>query len=349
MAEKALGQSVIPVIKKKLDDGLATKQNLLISGTDIKTLNGESLLGGGDIAIEQKLYGAYGENTDGSLTQKFATEKLQAVEESISTLETSSSKTVQFDTTVSGDESTVTVTKSTGALDGETPTEEGMALPVASETAAGVINAATYQSIQETAEKVEAILEASVSVSDLAAEPTQEQLTDAWKTATGKTELINGAKILDVTNNKTWTYYSNSSAWTSVDNNNPTIDLKNFTNTAAGMIKGSATGDGKVFAEADGTGSVIGWDDLSNQVNTNKSGVDSNATAIETNKTDIAALKTDKQDKLVGTGEGQNIKTINGEDITGSGNIELDIPEVEYMTVAEFEAAWANAGTESNE
>ncbi len=346
MAEKALGQSVIPAIKKKVEDAVAVKQDLLVSGTNIKTINNTSLLGAGDIAIEQKLYSTYGENTDGSLTQKFASEKMQAVEGDVTTLKADAGKTVQFDTTVSTDASTVTITKSTGALNGETPTEESLPIPVASATQAGVLNAATYQTIQDTSEKLETILGASVAVADLPAEPTQEELTSAWKTATGKTELVNGAKILDTTNGKTWTYYSNNTTWVSQDNNNPTIELKNFTNEAAGVIKGS-TEAGKIAAETDGTGSVNGWDALSGKVTANESAITSNTSAISANTSNIAGLQTSKQDKLIGTGEGQNIKTINGTDITGTGNIQIDVPEVEYMTTAEFEAAWASAGTDT--
>ncbi len=344
MAEKALGSSVIPAMKKKVEDAVAVKQDLLVSGTNIKTLNGNSVLGEGDITIEQKLYSTYGENTDGSLTQKFASEKMQAVEGYVTTLKTNAGKTVQFDTTVTGDASTVTVTKSTGALDAETPTETGLPLPVASSTQAGVINAATYKTIQATADKVETILNATVAVPDLAAEPTQEQLTEAWKTATGKTELVNGAKILDSTNNKTWTYYAYTSTWQATDNENPTIEVKQFTNDAAGIIKGS-TEDGQVSAESDGTGSVNGWDTLKSSVATNTSELTTVKASVSTNTTDIAALKTNKQDKLVGTGEGQNIKTINGVEVLGTGDIAIEVPEVAYMTEAEFNAAWAEAGT----
>lgn len=40
-----------PATKKYVDDSVATKQETLVSGTNIKTINGESLLGSGDISI----------------------------------------------------------------------------------------------------------------------------------------------------------------------------------------------------------------------------------------------------------------------------------------------------------
>ena len=39
------------------------------------------------------------------------------------------------------------------------------------------------------------------------------------------------------------------------------VSIDQFTNVTLGMIKGSTT-EGQVFAETDGTGSVVGWDDL---------------------------------------------------------------------------------------
>lgn len=147
---------------------------------------------------------------------------------------------------------------------GATSSQE-VPLPVASAESAGVINPSLYNSIQDSAEKVDVILNGAVAVADLAAEPTQEQLTTAWETATGRDELVNGAKIYDQTNNKTWTYYSNATTWYATANSG-TGTISQFTNDTAGIIKGS-TADGQIFAEADGTGSVNGWDDLNSKVN----------------------------------------------------------------------------------
>lgn len=319
--EKYLGASVLPLIKVKVD----AKQDLLVgtgTGQNIKTINGESIMGAGDIAFPTaKLYTEYGANTDGALDQNFASMKLQA-------LEGYADKTVQFDTKLGEDlTSTVNLVTTTGALSGSTTTDNSIALPVASESQAGVINPTTYQAIQDTAEKVESLLGASVAVADLPAAPTNDQLTAAWKTASGKDTIVNGAKIFDSTNNKTWTYYSNTASWSSIDNENPTIELKNFTNEAAGQIKGDNTTDGKVQAEADGTGSVRGWDTV-------KTDIANNTTAIETLQTTVD----EKQDTLVGSGEGQNIKTINGESLLGTGDIEIAVPQA--MTADEFNAAW---------
>ena len=45
---------------KALVDGLATKQNTLVSGTNIKTINGTSILGSGDLTIKDAFIAEYG-------------------------------------------------------------------------------------------------------------------------------------------------------------------------------------------------------------------------------------------------------------------------------------------------
>lgn len=333
--QKYLGTDIIPVIKQKVE----LKQDKLVSGVNIKTINGKTLLGEGDVEIVDKLYTETGNNTDGAMTQKAVSDELNTINTTLGTatsdiaaLKTAGAKSVQFDTEIAEDNSsTVTIVKKTGALDAEgEPTATELPLPVASATQAGVMNTAMYNSLQETADKVEAILGATVSVSDLPAEPTQEQLTTAWKAETGKEELINGAKINDSTNAKVWTYYSNTSKWESVDTEKPTFTIAQFTNTQAGTIKGSDE-PGRVHAEADGEGSVNGWDEATSQIDTNTSNIAANATAI-------SGLQTSKQDMLV---SGTSIKTVNGESLLGAGDIAIEVPAA--LTVAEFNSIWDEA------
>lgn len=394
--QKYLGEDIIPVLKGKVD----AKQDKLVSGTNIKTIFDQSILGAGNIEIPTaKLYGEYGTNEDGALTQKFASEKLQALENKdtsienrltqvesdiegiediegdisdiqgdITTLQGYAAKTVQFDTKISttGTDSTVTLIKTTGALNASTTTDTNLPLPVASKTQAGVINPSTYETIYDTADTLEAIEGAAVAVTGMAATADQAAVTAAWKQASGKDTLVNGAKVLDVTNGKTWTYYSNTSTWYAQDNTNPTIEINAFTNEAAGTILGSDT-DGKVYAESDGTGSVKGWDTVKSDISTAQgridnlqstvSGLDDKYDAkygtlteqqslrsdLEDALGEIAGLEADKQDKLIGSGTGQNIKTINGQTILGTGNIELAVEVPVAMTTQEFETAWGQA------
>lgn len=373
--QKFLGADILPLIKQKVDE----KQNTLVSGTTIKTVNNESILGSGNIALPTaKLYEAYGDNEDGALSQKFATTKMQAIENDVTTNATSitdlisrvataegdvesllgySEKTVQTDTKLATDNtSTVTLIKTTGALNSDDTTDTEIPLPVASATQAGVISPATYSQIQDASEKLQIILGSSTVIPSLPANPTDDQLTDAYKEATSATTVPNGARVTGP-DGKTYIYDEANNKWELFSEGGGAISVSQFTNTTAGTIKGDDA-DGKVFAESDGTGSVKGWDTLKSDVANNASAIstingtidnlgDTYATAadlttlqgtVSTNTTDIATLKTGKQDVLVGTGAGQNIKSINGVNILGSGDIEISEPEA--MTAAEFEAAW---------
>lgn len=61
-----------------LQEALDDKQDTLVSGTNIKTINNTSILGSGniDIAGKQILYSTTGNNTDGAMTQKATTTEL---------------------------------------------------------------------------------------------------------------------------------------------------------------------------------------------------------------------------------------------------------------------------------
>lgn len=160
--------------------------------------------------------------------------------------------------------STVTINKTTQNISSGTTSAGTIVLPVASNLQAGVINAATYATIQDNASYINAILNGAVAISGLPANPTQVELTTAWTTATGINNVINGAKINDSDNSKVWTYYTNTLTWYAATNT-AQVTVNPFTNSAAGIIKGS-TAAGQVFAESDGTGSVNGWDALNNTV-----------------------------------------------------------------------------------
>lgn len=140
-------------------------------------------------------------------------------------------------------------------------------LPVASSQQAGVINSATFDAITNNTTNINALLNGSVAVTGLSANPTQAELTAAWTNETGLSTLINRAQVLDVTNELVWTYYTNTNTWYSAPAGGQ-LTVSTFTNTSEGLIKGS-TETGQVFAENDGTGSVNGWDTLVASVNSN--------------------------------------------------------------------------------
>lgn len=170
---------------------------------------------------------------------------------------------VLYDLEMASDANNVTFTEDKiDVVTGET-TQETDIIPSASATTAGTISADEYTSIKNSQDRLDALEGGSVAVSGLPAAPTQAQLTTAWLTETGETELINRASIYDITNTKVWTYYSNTQTWYEVTAG--AISVNPFTNSTPGTILGS-TNDGAVSANLDGTGSVSGWSALKTEV-----------------------------------------------------------------------------------
>lgn len=181
--------------------------------------------------------------------------------QSVGALESTS---VQRDTTVSADASTVTLTKSVGLLDGEA-TETAIPLPVADSTQAGVMNPATFNAVQQNAENIDSILGGAVVVDDLTSAPSQTELTESWKTATGKDVLINRASIYDTENKLVWYYYENAGEWKSMPAGDAAVSVSIATNDTPGIVKGS-TEDGQVAVEADGSMSLNGYDGMQHDI-----------------------------------------------------------------------------------
>jgi hypothetical protein len=130
---------------------------------------------------------------------------------------------------------------------------------MASEERAGIMPGESFSQIEENTTRIEALegraLHYSVTLTSDA--PTQAELQDAYELASGETGAAPDQVTLDDTAyNKSYTWYETSEEW--VDRGSSTV--AQFTNSSAGTIKGSNT-SGKVFAENDGTGSVVGWDE----------------------------------------------------------------------------------------
>lgn len=149
---------------------------------------------------------------------------------------------------------------------GETTTKT-IPLPVASSVQAGVMNSATFDAVANNSANIQTILSGMVAVSGLPSAPTQAELTTAWEAASGLTELSNYARMLDVDNDKYWTYYTNTNTWYA-GSADIQVAVSTFTNSSEGTILGSTT-TGQVYAESNGTGSVNGWDSLTAQVEDN--------------------------------------------------------------------------------
>lgn len=173
-------------------------------------------------------------------------------------------RTVLYDLEMQTDANNVTFVGDKVNLGTGATTTERDVIPAASPTTAGTISASEYISLVDAEEKITALLEGAVAIDNLPANPTQQQLTNAWLAATGKTELINRASIYDSANQSVHTYYTNMAEWEDSPAGGQ-ITIDQFTNSAAGIIKGSTT-DGNVSANLDGTGTVSGWTALKNTV-----------------------------------------------------------------------------------
>jgi hypothetical protein len=140
------------------------------------------------------------------------------------------------------------------------PIPTDVALPMASAEQAGVMPAESFSQIGENTTRIAALEGRSVHypITLASDSPSQADLQTAYETASGKTGEASDQTTLDDTAfGKSYTWYESSETW--VDRGSSSVSQ--FTNTGMGIIKG-ANSDGKVFAEEDGTGSVVGWDAL---------------------------------------------------------------------------------------
>jgi hypothetical protein len=144
------------------------------------------------------------------------------------------------------------------------PVATDVPLPLASETRAGIMPGESFAQISENTQRIESLEGRGVFyvVSLSSSSPSQEDLQTAYETASGKTgPAADQTTLTDSAFNKQYTWYNTSTSW--VDRG--TASVGQFSNNSYGLIRGHDA-DGKVFAENDGTGSVVGWTALKNRV-----------------------------------------------------------------------------------
>lgn len=242
--------------------------------------------------------------------------RLDTAENTITELQNYADKTVQTDTKLGEDlSSTVTLIKTTDSLASSQPTDTEIPLPVASATQAGVMNTEMYEQLQDATNKIQIILGNSTVVPTLPENPTDEQISDAYKEATGQTEVPNGAKLTGP-DGKTYIYNAATQKWETFSEGTGPVEIKPFTNDAAGSIIGNDV-DGGVVSDG-GKGLVKGWD-------TAKGDIANNAAAIATAQGDITALQ-------------NRMATVEG-NVTGA---ETDLSELKTKVAANTAAIAAN-------
>lgn len=136
-----------------------------------------------------------------------------------------------------------------------------VAMPVASTTQAGVLNANDYKQMQDYAGRIGA-LEGSLAIYPVTLpsdNPSSEQITNAYTSQypDAPNPPLDNTTVSDVTRKITYRYTSIGSTWIQVSYE----VTQQFTNSSPGTIKGS-TSPGMISANIDGTGSLNGYDAL---------------------------------------------------------------------------------------
>ena len=154
---------------------------------------------------------------------------------------------------------------------------ENDALPVASDTKAGVMSAGMYVGFNGSIQNLQArmaVLEGvgiTYQLSGLPDNPSDAQITSAFREQYPNVPLSAGIRVADYDKAKIWQY--SGTAWIQLTS----LNIDKATSTSLGVVMGSVTSDtneGKIFVEVDGTMAVIGWDTLKALVTATKQSVD---------------------------------------------------------------------------
>lgn len=190
------------------------------------------------------------------------------------------------DLTAGGDGSTVTLNapRNTGS-------PATAPLPVADSTKAGVMNSATYVNLQNLNTRVSSLENQTTTyvVSFTNDNPTQDEINNAYKTAypTAPFPPIDGTTVIDQTRQLYYRWVKNGAIWLKTTG----FVISQFTNETAGTIKGSTTA-GQIQAETDGTGSLVGYDQIKNDIAANATGITTLTENLAATNSNIAALTT---------------------------------------------------------
>lgn len=156
-------------------------------------------------------------------------------------------------------------------------------LPVASLQSAGVMNTATYATVQETKQTVEGLVNSTLTylVTLPNDDPTQAEINTAYQTAypTAPFPPLDGCTVIDQNRQLFYRWVRNGALWIKTTG----FTISQWTNETAGTVKGSTTA-GQIQAEPDGTGSLVGYDAIISNISTLTTQVDANTEAIAYNR-----------------------------------------------------------------
>lgn len=241
-------------------------------------------------------------------------------------------KTAKATADVALNDAQINVTATTGTLsmaqnDGG---QKSTAVPIANSEQAGLMNAQTFNSVTDLQSRVSALenKQAIVYVTLPSTSPTQAQITASFTTAAGR-EPVKGDICMDIA--KALSYQFDGTTWILTQQ-----VAAPWSNTTAGLVKGSASGAGTIFAESDGTGSVNGWDELNATIANNTS-------AIATNKTSIETVDGRVDDANTAISKNASDITAMGTRVTTLETTVKTIPKIQQATVVLNASSWSSS------
>ena len=162
-------------------------------------------------------------------------------------------------------------------------------LPVADATKAGVMNSATYVNLQNLNTRVSSLENQTTTyvVSFTNDNPTQDEINNAYKTAypTAPFPPIDGTTVIDSTRQLYYRWVKNGAIWLKTTG----FVISQWTNDTLGTVKGSTVA-GQIQAETDGTGSLVGYDQIKNDISANATGIQTLTTNLGTTNTNVTNL-----------------------------------------------------------
>lgn len=151
-------------------------------------------------------------------------------------------------------------------------------IPIATEEKSGLMSHSSVSALNDLQSRVTSLEGKTTRLLYTDSENPSKEDINNFVIGLGYTSPFSGIAVVVDKTFHIWHYYENKSSWQ--DDGQDTTST--FTNEYAGIIKGSNK-DGQIYAEADGTGSVKGWDSVKQ-----------------------------KSDKIITTGQGNSFLSDNG-------------------------------------
>ena len=199
-----------------------------------------------------------------------------------------------------------------------------VSLPVSSRLQAGVMNSATYATLDELGNRVTALESNTVTylVTLPNDNPTQAEINSAYQTAypTAPFPPNDGTTVIDQGKQLFYRYVKNGNLWIKTTG----FTISQWTNDTLGTVKGSTT-PGQIQAETDGTGSLVGYDAIISNVTSLTTQVDANTEGIAYNRVRVIG----RLHAAGGSTDGVLLSVINPDDVLVS---DVVIPVVNSAT-----------------